>query len=406
MSDVADRGLRSRHGTLCRTLAAATLSLLVTSTSLSASASAATPRSCPAGGELVYVGTQASEPGQGIFAARLDRRTGKLTPVGLAAEVQRPTWLTPHPALPIIYAVSEVGNDGKSQGSVLTFQADPKTGLLNKVGAVPSGGGGPTHLAVDLPTRTVLVANYGTGQVAALPILADGSLGAPRSVQADQGSGPSPRQKGPHAHAVTLDPSRKFALVADLGADRIFIYPYDRATHQLGAMPTIEALPAGQGPRRLAFHPNGRFVFLLSELIPELRAYLWDAQKGKLHLTQTVATAADPAHADKAKGAELVVSPDGRFVYVSIRGEDVLVAYAVNPRTGALREVQRVAANGLLPWSFGLEPGGRWLLVANQGSNAVQVFARDPASGKLTATSESITVNKPVSVAYLQGGCR
>lgn len=351
---------------------------------------------------LVYVGTQGTEPGQGILAARLDPRTGRLTPLGLAAEVQRPTWLAAHPTLPVLYAVSEVGNDGQSQGGVHTLRADPATGRLSLVGTVASGGGGPTHLALDLASSILLVANYGTGQVAALPVLADASLGPPASARSDQGSGPSPRQKAPHAHGVVLDPSKRFVLVADLGADRLFVYPYDRVSHQLGpAAAPAEALPPGTGPRHLAFHPDGRLVFMLSELVPELRAYRWDARRGRLSLVQTLSAAGDPAKASVARGAEVAVSRDGRFVYASVRGEDVLVVYAVARRTGRISEVQRLPAGGQAPWSFAIDPSGRWMLVANQASNAVVVFARDPATGRLSPTSQSIAVNKPTCIAYL-----
>jgi 6-phosphogluconolactonase len=401
-SDIQDRATLSRRRILHQAAAVATLALLPASSV----AAKAKPQVCPmatCAGQLVYIGTQSDAPGQGVFAARLDPKTGKLTPLGLALEAQRPTWLASHPTQPVLYAVSEVGNDGKSHGRVSTLRADPRTGMLSVIGTVDSGGGGPTHLSLDLPSNTLLVANYGTGQVAALPVLADATLGSPASVQADQGSGPSPRQKSAHAHGVTLDPSRRFALVTDLGADRIFIYRYDRKAHRLGAS-TAEALPPGAGPRHLAFHPRGRLLFVLSELRPELRSYRWDARRGRLALVQTISVSADPAKAGVARGAEVAVSRDGRFVYASVRGEDVLVVYAVNARTGGLTEVQRVAANGLSPWSFGIDLGGRWMLVTNQGSNTVVVFARDPATGRLSPTQESLSVNKPVSVAYLAAG--
>jgi 6-phosphogluconolactonase len=387
-----DPRVPQRQGLSRRVMIAATASLLTTPAALAASPAET----------LVYIGTQAAEPGQGVFAARLDSRTGRLSPLGLAAELQRPTWLVARPDLPVLYAVSEVGNDGKSQGSVHTLRADPATGRLTVAGTTPSGGGGPTHLALDTASKTLLVANYGTGQVAALPVLPDGTLGPAASVQSDEGSGPNPRQKGPHAHGVVLDPSRRFALVADLGADRVFVYRYDRASRQLSPAATpVEALPPGTGPRHLAFHPNGRLVFLISELIPELRTYRWDARRGRLVLVQTLSLVGDPTKAGLAKGGELAVGRDGRFVYVSVRGEDALAVFAVERRTGRLSEIQRLPAGGQAPWSFAINPSGRWMLVANQGSGAVVVFARDPASGRLSPTSESMAVAKPTSIAYL-----
>ncbi len=353
--------------------------------------------------QLVYFGSQTSEPGQGVVGARLDSRTGRLSSLGIAAQAVRPTWLEAHPTLPILYAVSEVGNDGKSQGSVLTFRANPASGLLSGAGSVASGGGGPTHLAIDRRARTVAAANYGTGQVAVLPILADASLGPAASVQTHQGSGPSPRQKSPHAHGVAFAPSGRFLLAADLGADRLFVHRYDKKTGALGPAPVPSAaLPPGHGPRHLAFHPGGRFVYLLTELVPELRAYRWDARHGRLDLVQALSAAADPAKPGTGKGAEVATSRDGRFVYASVRGEDALIAYAVDRRSGALSQIQRLPAGGQSPWSFGIDPSGRWMLVTNQGSNTVNVFARDPGTGRLSATSHSLAVSKPVSVAYLR----
>lgn len=371
-----------------RAVTAAALSLLATSAWAK-----------PPAGTLVYVGTQGAEAGQGVVAARLDPRTGRLTPLGLAAETVRPTWLVARPDKPVLYAVSEIGNDGKSQGEVRTFRADRATGKLTLAGVAASGGGGPTHLALDLPSATVLAANFGTGQVAALPILSDDTLGPVASVVADQGSGPAPRQKGPHAHGVVLDPSRRFALVADFGADRLFVYRFDKATRALSpAEPAAQVLPPGTGPRRPAFHPSGRFVFVVSELIPEVRVYGWDA--GRLTLLQTL-PAATPDKAATARGAEIVASPDGRFVHASVRGEDVIVTYAVDRRTGRLTEVQRVASGGQSPWSFALDPSGRWMVVAHQVSGTVTVLRRDPKTGKLALTDQSLTVAKPTGIAFL-----
>jgi 6-phosphogluconolactonase len=370
-----------------RAVAAGALGLMASS-----AAHAATAKS----ERLVYFGSQATGAGQGVFAARLDVATGKLTPVGVAAELTRPTWIVTHPSRPALYAVSETGNDGKTQGKVHALKADPKTGLLSLTSTVDSGGGGPTHMALD--ANGLLVAHYGTGHVAALPVRADDGIESPASVQLDQGSGPSPRQKGPHAHGVTLDPSGRFVLAADLGADRVFVYPYERRTRQLGpAAETSVSVPPGTGPRHMVFHPNGRLVFLISELIPQVRVYRWDAGHGRLDLAHTVRAAGDPP----ASGAEIAISRDGRFVYASIRGEHVIVVYAVDPGVASLSEIQRIASGGQTPWSFGLDPSGRWLLAANQGSSTVTVLARDPSTGRLTATDQAISVFKPTSVAFL-----
>ena len=360
---------------------------------------APTAQATPKGEQLVYVGTQGNEAGQGVFAARLDTNTGKLTPIGVVAELARPTWIIAHPSRPALYAVSEAGSpDGKTQGKVYALKADPKTGALKLTATVESGGGGPTHLTLDATGLGLLAAHYGSGHVAALPIRADGGVESPASVQQEQGSGPSPRQKSSHAHGSALDPSGKFVLVADLGADRVFVHPYDRRKRQLGpAGPTSVVVPPGTGPRHLVFHPNGRFVFLISELTPAIRTYGWDDRQGRLEELSVVRAGGDPP----INGAEIAVSRDGRFVYASIRVENVIVVYAVDQKAGALTELQRVPSGGQTPWSFRLDPSERWLLAANQGSGTVNVLARDPVTGRLSATDQAISVTKPTSIAYL-----
>ena len=357
-------------------------------------------RSAAAGaGELVYFGTQANEPEQGIYAARLDPRSGHLTPLGRVADIARPTWLVHAPGGKLVYAVSEVGNDGKSQASVYALKSDAATGALTVLNHVESGGGGATHLTYDARSRTVFVANYGTGTVAALPVRADGSLAPAASVQQDEGTGPSPRQKGPHAHGVTVDPSGRYLLAADLGADKVFVYRHDARTHALTpGSPPAEALPPGSGPRHLVFHPNGRFAFLLNELTADLRTYRWDAAAGRLSTVATLSTTR-PDFTGAKSGAELAFSADGRHLYVSNRGEGSIIVYAVDGASGALTEQQRIASSGI-PWSFGIDPSGRWLLVATQTANLVAVYRVDPATGLLTATAETLPLAAPVRVDF------
>lgn len=344
---------------------------------------------------LVYVGTQGDKDGLGVFAARLNTTTGRLSAIGVAAPLQRPTWLVAHPARPLLYTLSETGYGPGEQGKVHALKADPASGVLTVISTVASGGGDPAHMSLDDKAGGLLVAHYGTGHVAALPVRTDGGLEPPASVQANTGSGPSPQQQGPHAHAVMVDPTGRHALVADLGADRIFIHPYDATTRTLGpAGEASAALPPGTGPRHMALHPSGRYLYLLSEITPEMRAYR--LREGRLELLQTLRAGGQPP----VNGAEVAVSHDGRFVYASIRVEHVIVAYAVDEARGTLQEIQRVPTGGQTPWSFALDPTGRWLLAANQGSGAVTVLARNTASGRLSATDQAIAVDRPTCVVF------
>jgi 6-phosphogluconolactonase len=354
-------------------------------------------------GELVYIGAHAAGAGQGVSAARFDPRAGRLTALGLAAQAEQPTWLVVHPDKPVLYAVSEVGNDGKSEASVHSFRIDTKTGHLNPLNTVGSGGGGATHLVLDSKADTLFVANYGGGQISALPVRPDGALEQPSSVQITYGVGPTPRQQSPHPHGVTLDPSGRFVLAPDLGADRIFIYRIDPKSKTLtAAAKPFEATPPGSGPRHLVFTPNGRFAFLNTELDAQVRVYAWNAQAGRLRFLGSRPTAA-PRFTGAKSAAGIAVSGDSRFLYVSNRGEDVLVVYAIDSATGALTEVQRLPCGGKNPTSLTLHRSGRWMLVANEASDIVTLFAVDPKSGRLAATGQALATPHPVKAAFFPG---
>lgn len=340
-------------------------------------------------GTRIYIGTQ----GKAIVSARFDSRTGALSALDTVAQVERPTWVLAHPQRPLLYAVSETGAVGASQGKVCGFAVDG-AGALRPLASPDSGGAGPTHLALDTVSSTLFAAHYSSGHIAALPLGTGGAPGPVASIQADTGSGPSPRQKGPHAHGSALHPSGKILAVADLGADRVFLYAFDRKTRALAPNPAAIEVPAGHGPRHLAFDAAGKFLFLITELVPELRVYRWNG--GGPELVETRSTLTAPL--EKASGAELRLSEDGRFVYVSNRVEDSIAGYAVAP-DGKLREVTRVKTDKT-PWSFTLAPGGRWLLATNQGAGTVTVHARDPRTGVIAPASQSLAVEKPTSLAF------
>ena len=361
--------------------------------------------------ELVYIGTHGSgqpqqEQGksspQGIYAARLDTATGHLSPLGLQVELERATWLVSHPSLPVIYAVADSGGGMSADSNIHSFAVDQTSGKLTQMNKQGAGGRDATDMDLDVVSRTLFVANHGSGSVTALPLQPDGSLDKVASSAKDYGTGPNPRQKMPEAHGVAADPSHRYVLVADFGADRIFVYRFEGTTRTLTpAQPPYESIPSGSGPRHLVFLPNKKFVYLDTELTAELRAYRWDANHGRLHLVQTLSPyPAGYSGADKS-AAEIVVSRDGRFLYVSLRGDqDSIVGYAVNKQSGTLKEIQRIASHGKTPWSFGIDPTGHWMLVTNEASDSVAVLNIDPATGKLSATNESMSLPKPVTVTF------
>lgn len=356
--------------------------------------------------DLVYVGSQGNQ----IRALRFDAESGKLAVIGPVAEGLRPTWTLAHPQLPVLYATDDQA--GK-EGAVVAFAIDRATGALRRLNDAPTGGNGATYLWLDAPAAnaaasgsagaagTLLVANFGGGSASSIAVRADGSLGALASTIKATGSGPHRRQTSPHAHSAAVDPSGRYALVPDLGADRVFIYALDRANHVLspdGSRAYIA--PPGSGPRHLVFSTDGRFVWLLNELTGKVTTLRWDAQQGSLSPLQTQQTSSANFEGPRS-GAEILRSPDGRFVYVEDRGERTLVAYRVNASTGELSFVQRIPTGGEVPWGMAIHPSGKWLLVAHQRSNSVNVFSIDKASGLLADTGVSAEAPRAVNITFV-----
>jgi 6-phosphogluconolactonase (cycloisomerase 2 family) len=258
-----------------------------------------------------------------------------------------------------------------------------------------------SFISIDEPSQTLLLANFATGTVFALPIADDGTLSAPVSSVRDTGSGPNPRQDGPHPHCIVADPTGRYALVADFGADRVFIYPFDRRTRTISpsGAPAPYAVAPGSGPRRLVWHPDGRTLYLMTELTATVSTLEWDPRAGTLTERDTLA-ADPPTFAGTRSAAELALSRDARFLYLSNRGENTLQVYAVDPVSAIPTLVQRTSCGGSVPWSFSIDRSGRWMFVSNQDSNAVDVFSVDPGSGQVAATSATVEVPGPDGVTF------
>jgi 6-phosphogluconolactonase (cycloisomerase 2 family) len=354
----------------------------------------------PLSREPIYVGAW---QGTQIFAAWFDSETGALEPIGPVADITS-NWTIKHATLPVLYVA---GND--LGGSVTPYAIDERTGALGAVGAAiatapaNTASGGLAYIGIDARSGTLLVANFAAGLTATLPIARDGGLGAVASTVQDTGSGPSPRQTGPHVHDAVVTPDGRYVLASDFGADRVFILNFDRERHTVSAEgvpgPGYYATAAGSGPRRVVFHPGGRTAYLLSELSADIQTLDWDPERATLTLRQELSTDT-PGFTGTKSAAELAISADGRFVYVSNRGENTLLVYATDPRTGLLTLVQRVACGGVSPWSFSLHPSGRWLLVANLVSDTVNVFSVDRLSGRVTDTGAAVTIPSPDCITF------
>ncbi|WP_395396784.1 beta-propeller fold lactonase family protein [Novosphingobium sp. BL-8A] len=361
--------------------------------------SAAEP-SCPQNDclapQLVYVG---KEGAGGIDAARFDPRSGTISALGSVADIGRPTWLMPSPHRQVLYAANESANGGDGQGEVLSFTADPADGHLSLLSRVGSGGGSPRHLALAGMPPTIFVANFAAAQVAAIPLQKGGALLPPTSVVTDSGSGS--RLSEPHAQAVLADREGKHLFVADFGADRIFVYHIDADSHSLSpSAHPFAALPTGSGPRRLAFSADGRFVYVLTEKAAQLVTLAWDAVREELRVIGSIPI----VHSGKQAGihaAELVLDRDGRFAYVTNRGDGTLVVYALDRGTGTPREIQRLGSAGREPTALAIDTTGRWLLVASAAPGSVSVFARNSDTGLIEPTPSRIAAPRAASLAML-----
>ena len=375
--------------------------LLVRTFALLAALVAALP--AVAADSLVYFGTYTGPKSQGIYVSRFDAATGRLSTPELAVATPNPSFLVSHPNGRRLYAVNELDEfRGEKAGSASAFAIDATTGRLSLLGDASTKGTGPCHLSLDKTARHLFVANYGGGSVAVLPVREEGGLGPASSFVQHTGRGPKDNQEAPHAHAIAVDPANRFALVADLGLDKLLVYAFDAAAGTLGVAPaTFAALKPGSGPRHFAFHPNGRFVFEVNEITLTLGSFRYDPASGSLTEIQTVSTLPDGvAVTPEMSGAEIEIHPSGRFVYASNRGHDSIAVFAVDGDKGTLRKVEVVLAGGKTPRGFTLDPTGAFLLAANQGSDTVVVFRIDPATGRLTRTAHSVTVGTPVSVAF------
>jgi 6-phosphogluconolactonase len=357
----------------------------------------------PAGGQLLYVGTY-TEQGRrdGIYLVRMNAQTGALAQVAAVEAGPNPSFVSVSPNGRTLFAVNEVDEmAGKRTGAVRAFSIDRTSGALAPLGEQPSEGAAPCYVGTDRTGRFALVANYTGGTVAVLPIDARGALLKASQVVQQTGTGPvSDRQEKAHAHCVIPHPTNRFAMAADLGADRVFVYRLDEKRGTLRRVESSDGvMPPGTGPRHLAFHPRLQLLFVSGELNSTVTALRCDSQSGALTSAQTVSTL--PSGSTVANfPADLHVAPNGRTLYVSNRGHNSIAVFSISA-SGTLAQEQVMPTGGDWPRNFTLDPTGRWLLAANQRSGSVVVFARDPATGLLTTTNEQIALPSPVCLRFL-----
>ncbi len=350
----------------------------------------------------VYFGTYSGGKSKGIYVGELDLKSGSLQNVTLAAETKNPSFLAIHPSGKFVYAVGEMDQfDGKKSGAVSAYARDVATGKLTLLNQQPSQGQGPCHIAVDAAGKFAFVANYSSGTAGAFPIGDDGKLGEASAAVKHTGKSVNPqRQQAPYAHSINLDPANRFAFVADLGIDKVMIYRFDAGKGTLTANdPPSVSVPPGGGPRHFAFHPNGKFAYVINEMGSTVTAFTFDATKGSLTEIQTISTLPADFQGNTST-AEVQVHPSGKFLYGSNRGHDSIAIFGIDGATGKLAPIGHESTQGKVPRNFGIDPTGTWLLAANQNSDSVVVFRIDSKTGTLKPTGQTVEVGKPVCVKF------
>jgi 6-phosphogluconolactonase len=351
---------------------------------------------------LVYVGAYTEHGGKGIYAYRLNAKTGQLAALGVAVETANPSFFTVDASGHFLYAINEIENyKGQAAGGVSSFAIDQASGNLSVLNDVSSRAGGPAHITLDQTGKFVLVSNYTRGSVAVIPVLKDGKLGEPTAFVQHHGTGTDKaRQEGPHAHAVAMSPDNHFALVADLGLDQVFAYPFNADKGTLGKDPNITRTAPGSGPRHLVFSPNGKLLYVINELKSTVTTYAYDSASGGLQELNTLSTLPD-GFSDQSTAAEIVLAPSGKFLYASNRGYDSIAVFSVAPGTGALSRAEIVPVGGKTPRNFAIDPAGNWLLAGNQDSNNLVVFRIDTKTGRLTPTGQVLQVPSPAVIKFV-----
>ena len=351
-----------------------------------------------------YIGTYSRGDSKGIYTFVLDTAAGTLTPEGLAAETENPSFVALHPSGNYLYAVNEIDKyQGQASGSVTAFKINAATGKLERLNEVAAGGTTTCHVNISRNGRFAAIANYGSGSCAAFAIGADGKLGERTAFHQHTGSSTdSGRQRGPHAHSVNFDRQNKHLIVADLGLDHVKVYNFNAESGTLTPnSPPFTKVKDGSGPRHFSFHPSGKYAYVINEMACTVTAFTWNAVKGTLTEIDTVSTLPGPVERGFST-AEVVAHPSGRFVYGSNRGHNTIAVFQVDLATGKLKTVEHKSTQGGVPRNFAIDPTGQFLIAANQNTDSLVLFRINQMSGALDQVGDPIKAPVPVCVRYLR----
>ena len=351
---------------------------------------------------------------KGIYVSRFRPATGEISRPELAAQIANPSFIAIHPNRRFLYAVIEdpmsLGPEFDHESFVSAFAIDPVNGKLRLLNTRPTGGTSTCYISIDNTGHYVLLANFGSSSVSVLRINDDGSLGEQTSFMKHVGHGRDPAfQSRAHPHSIDVSPDNRYAIVSDLGVDKVFIYNFDASTGKLSPQdPPSVNMEAGGGPRHFVFDSTGKYGYSLKEMSGIVTLLAWNPGEGTLTKVQDAKTLASD-FIGRNDSAEIAIHPNGKFLYESNRrfrganlfGPDTIGVFAIDPDTGKLNEVEQVSPGGLMPRNFAIDPTGTYLYSANELSGTVTVFRVNSDSGRLTPTSKVLKIDVPVCIKFV-----
>lgn len=353
--------------------------------------------------QYLVIGTYTSEKSDGIYVYKFNSESGENSFVS-SVKTSNPSFLAVSPNQKYVYAVNENADSTRFTvtGHVAAFSFDKKTGQLTFINKQESGGKHPCYVSIDKTGKWVFTGNYSSGSLSVLPVKSDGSLEtASQVIQHEGGSVVEDRQEGPHVHATFISPNNKMLYVPDLGMDKVMIYKFDAKTGKLKESdPAFVMTEPGAGPRHIDVHPNGKFAYLMEELTGSVSSYSIE-KDGYLNLIQNI-SGLPRDFIGTVGSADIHVSPDGKFLYCSNRGESNSIGiFSIDQGNGQLDWIDAQSTLGKTPRNFSIDPSGNFLLAANQNSDEIVIFKRDKETGLLTDTGKKISVSKPVCLKWI-----
>ena len=349
---------------------------------------------------VVWIGTDAKNGSKGIYRAELDLASGKITKPELAVEQLAPGFL----------ALSKKGNKSllytihrlpDSKGGYITSYEIVENGKhLKMINSVSINDGRGVHLTLDQTGSYLFTAQYGAGSVASFPIAEDGSIQPRSDLKKHSGSGPNPkRQKRPHPHSVYVSPDNHYLMVPDLGIDRVMIY---KINHQDGTLTEVSSAlcPPGSGPRHMKFHPNGKFAYVLNELLMTVSVFSYDSSNGNMKELQVIPTLPKELWEVPNKASEIRIDSKGKYLYAANRGHDTIAAFSIDPSSGKLSFIEREPVRGAYPRNFNLDPTDQWLIAAGRDSNTLSVFQISPENGSLIYHNKIVNCPAPICIEF------